>query len=288
MFARLCLGHWAQVVIKPNLATAVKMSMAGMPPTRLSATKLLLHSSLRVITSKNLFTIPWLTSLWRKNIPAPKNTPKLGLLAIIRHKAEVNNPGTASYQQSGSTKMLLTGAACALIAANGWQQSDGARRLVKGSPEYLIRWEAFEEKDDTWEPHFNRAGMERDIADIEVRQKKESDELAAQLAAKRAKRKAAAAKPSGRANTSTSVASTLLSDATDLLPAAVDENPAAADEAVNVKLEHAMLPGRQTAKVWSATRLKETNSGTFKFQELLAGEKKCGDVLQPGGGAPAL
>ena len=72
-----------------------------------------------------------------------------------------------------------------------------ARRLVKGQPEYLIRWKGFDEKYDTWEPLKNLSGLEPDLAAFEAKQKKEQEEFAAQMTARKAARKAAGASGKG-------------------------------------------------------------------------------------------
>ena len=44
-----------------------------------------------------------------------------------------------------------------------------ARRLVKGAPEYLVRWKGYDEKSDTWEPLSNLCGLEPDLAEFDAR-----------------------------------------------------------------------------------------------------------------------
>jgi hypothetical protein len=68
-----------------------------------------------------------------------------------------------------------------------------ARRLSKGKPEYLIHWKGFEDKHDSWEPLDNLAGIEPDLAAFETKQKKDQEEFAAQLAARKAAKAAATA-----------------------------------------------------------------------------------------------
>jgi hypothetical protein len=39
------------------------------------------------------------------------------------------------------------------------------RKLIDGHPQYLIKWKGYpDDKDDTWEPLSNLAGIERDVA----------------------------------------------------------------------------------------------------------------------------
>ena len=53
-----------------------------------------------------------------------------------------------------------------------------ARRLVKGQPEYLIKWKGFDDdKYDTWEGLANFSGLEPDLATFEAQQKKDQEEL---------------------------------------------------------------------------------------------------------------
>ena len=50
-----------------------------------------------------------------------------------------------------------------------------ARRLVKGQPEYLIKWKGFDDdKYDTWEGLANLSGLEPDLATFEAQQKRET------------------------------------------------------------------------------------------------------------------
>jgi len=52
-----------------------------------------------------------------------------------------------------------------------------ARRLVKGQPEYLIKWKGFDDdKYDTWEGLANLSGLEPDLATFEAQQKKDKEE----------------------------------------------------------------------------------------------------------------
>ena len=78
-----------------------------------------------------------------------------------------------------------------------------ARRIVKGGGvEYLVHWQGYEDKDDTWEPLSNLSGMEPDLSAFESKEKKDMEDWAkakaeaiAAKAAKAAADKAAAALP---------------------------------------------------------------------------------------------
>ena len=59
-----------------------------------------------------------------------------------------------------------------------------ARRLVKGQPEYLIKWKGFDDdKYDTWEGLANLSGLEPDLATFEAQQKRDQEEYVKQMAA---------------------------------------------------------------------------------------------------------
>jgi len=59
-----------------------------------------------------------------------------------------------------------------------------ARRLVKGQPEYLIKWKGFDDdKYDTWEGLANLSGLEPDLATFEAQQKRDQEEFVKQMAA---------------------------------------------------------------------------------------------------------
>jgi len=52
-----------------------------------------------------------------------------------------------------------------------------ARRLVKGQPEYLIKWKGFDDdKYDTWEGLANLSGLEPDLATFEAQQKRDQED----------------------------------------------------------------------------------------------------------------
>ena len=155
-----------------------------------------------------------------------------------------------------------------------------ARRLVKGQPEYLVKWKGFEDaKHDTWEGLANLSGLEPDIAAFEARQKKEQEEFAKQMAA----RKAARAASSGKAGSQAASSSAAGAAASATGEAAGVE----ADEVVAVKEEEVSLSGRRTAPIWG--RFKATgNKGEFECQEPKAGGCICGELLHPAGGPTAL
>ena len=44
-----------------------------------------------------------------------------------------------------------------------------ARRLVRGAPEYLVRWKGYDEKSDTWEPLSSLCGLEPDLSEFDAR-----------------------------------------------------------------------------------------------------------------------
>ena len=59
-----------------------------------------------------------------------------------------------------------------------------ARRLVKGQPEYLIKWKGFDDdKYDTWEGLANLSGLEPDLATFEAQQKRDQEDYVKQMAA---------------------------------------------------------------------------------------------------------
>ena len=157
-----------------------------------------------------------------------------------------------------------------------------ARRLVKGQPEYLIRWKGFDEKYDTWEPLKNLSGLEPDLAAFEAKQKKEQEEFAAQMTARKAARKAAGASGKGAGKSAAGSSAAGLAAVTD---ADAAEEPAEA-EVVAVK-EEGGSSGRKTAAIWA--RFKETAvRGEYECQEPKAGGAICGENLHPCGGPSAL
>ena len=57
-----------------------------------------------------------------------------------------------------------------------------ARRLVKGQPEYLIKWKGFDDdKYDTWEGLANLSGLEPDLATFEAQQKWDQEDYVKQM-----------------------------------------------------------------------------------------------------------
>ena len=59
-----------------------------------------------------------------------------------------------------------------------------ARRLVKGQPEYLIKWKGFDDdKYDTWEGLANLSGLEPDLATFEAQQKRDQEDYVKQMLA---------------------------------------------------------------------------------------------------------
>jgi len=83
-----------------------------------------------------------------------------------------------------------------------------ARRLVKGQPEYLIKWIGFDDdKYDTWEGLANLSGLEPDLATFEAKQKKDQEEFVKQMAARKAAKAAASGKGGLRAARSSAAVS---------------------------------------------------------------------------------
>ena len=83
-----------------------------------------------------------------------------------------------------------------------------ARRLVKGQPEYLIKWKGFDDdKYDTWEGLANLSGLEPDLATFEAQQKKDQEEFVKQMAARKAAKAAASGKGGLRAARSSAAVS---------------------------------------------------------------------------------
>ena len=73
-----------------------------------------------------------------------------------------------------------------------------ARRLVKGQPEYLIKWKGFDDdKYDTWEGLANLSGLEPDLATFEAQQKRDQEEFVKQMAARKAAKAAASGSGKG-------------------------------------------------------------------------------------------
>jgi len=71
-----------------------------------------------------------------------------------------------------------------------------ARRLVKGQPEYLIKWKGFDDdKYDTGEGLANLSGLEPDLATFEAQLKRDQEDYVKQMLAAR---KAAKAEASGK------------------------------------------------------------------------------------------
>jgi len=83
-----------------------------------------------------------------------------------------------------------------------------ARRLVKGQPEYLIKWKGFDDdKYDTWEGLANLSGLEPDLATFEAQQKRDQEDYAEQMAARKAAKAAASGKGGLRAARSSAAVS---------------------------------------------------------------------------------
>ena len=138
-----------------------------------------------------------------------------------------------------------------------------ARRLVKGQPEYLIKWKNFaDDKHDTWEPLSSLSGLEPDLAAFEAKQKKEQEEFAKQLAARKAARALAKGKGGKQA------AGSSAADASAAAGAAADAETGTADAADEVSVKEEALSGRKKAIIWS--RYKETGK---------KGEYQCLDCV---------
>ena len=85
-----------------------------------------------------------------------------------------------------------------------------ARRLVKGQPEYLIKWKGFDDdKYDTWEGLANLSGLEPDLATFEAQQKRDQEDYVKQMAAHKAAKAAASGKGGLRAARSSAAVSRL-------------------------------------------------------------------------------
>ena len=84
-----------------------------------------------------------------------------------------------------------------------------ARRLVKGQPEYLIKWKGFDDdKYDTWEGLANLSGLEPDLATFEAQQKRaDQEDYVKQMAARKAAKAAASGKGGLRAARSSAAVS---------------------------------------------------------------------------------
>jgi len=83
-----------------------------------------------------------------------------------------------------------------------------ARRLVKGQPEYLIKWKGFDDdKYDTWEGLANLSGLEPDLASFEAQQKRDQEDYAKQMAARKAAKAAASGEGGLRAARSSAAVS---------------------------------------------------------------------------------
>ena len=140
-----------------------------------------------------------------------------------------------------------------------------ARRLVKGQPEYLIKWKGFEdEKYDTWEPLANLSGLEPDLAAFEARQKKNEEAFARQRAARKAAKKAASGGKAAASSAASSAAATGEATGEEAVEA----------QAVAVKEEGSSL-GRRRAAIWA--RWKATSKpGEYECQEPKPGG--CGGI----------
>ena len=160
-----------------------------------------------------------------------------------------------------------------------------ARRLVKGQPEYLIKWKGWEDdKYDTWEPLSSLSGLEPDLAAFEAQQKKAQAEFAEQMKARKAAKAAAAKGASGKQAAGSSAAGSSAAGSTAADKAAGGEEVTV--EAVAVK-EESGLSSRKKAPIWR--RFKETSvAGEYECQELKAGGGICGDKIHPCGGPSAL
>ena len=107
-----------------------------------------------------------------------------------------------------------------------------ARRLVKGQPEYLIKWKGFDDdKYGTWEGLANLSGLEPDLATFEAQEKRDQEDYVKQMAARKAAKAAASGKGGMRA---------ARSSATVLAAAAGEDadGKAAETEAIAVKEEY--------------------------------------------------
>lgn len=137
-----------------------------------------------------------------------------------------------------------------------------ARRLVKGKPEYLIRWKGFSEKHDTWEPLSNLAGIEQDLSRFEAEEKRANEEYRLQLEEMR-KQKAvnkAAAEEQRRA-------------AQQPLGGSLDLQPAADTAATHQGQPDKANKHAKTAKIWDRYAV------TGNVNEKGVKEYKCAEVV---------
>jgi len=156
-----------------------------------------------------------------------------------------------------------------------------ARRLVKGTPEYLVHWKGFDDKHDTWEPLANLAGCEPDIAAFEAEEKKANEEYAQQQAAKKAARQASKG-TAGGTQTTLPGAGGPDNDGGDGGEAGGSNDPVVKQEVVE-----GAKSGRRSNPFWS--KVKATNvPGEYECQEPTASGAICGAKLHPGQGATAI
>jgi hypothetical protein len=116
------------------------------------------------------------------------------------------------------------------------------RKLIDGHPQYLIKWKGDpDDKDNTWEPLSNLAGIERDVAAYEAKKRQEALDFAAAL---REKHKAKRSAPAASASSGTP---TTWDDVVhDLEAEGETTSGAATEESMN---------GRRSAPIWARFKL---------------------------------
>ena len=156
-----------------------------------------------------------------------------------------------------------------------------ARKLEKGVAKYLISWKGYNDDSDTWEGLENLAGFEPDIAAFEIKQKKDNEEFAAVLRAKKLAKEQAKGKK-----------------ATVALPGAGtgegsrEGNGAGSSSDVAVVVKQEALGGRRTNPFWAKVK---PSANPNEPNEYLCQEPDpskpggiCGCLLHPGAGATAI
>lgn len=162
------------------------------------------------------------------------------------------------------------------------------RKLVDGHPQYLIKWKGFpDDKDDTWEPLSNLAGIELDVAAYEAKKRQEMLDFAASLREKQ-KAKQSAKQPAPTTSASNiSATMTTWDDVVHNLEAGGGGTTTAAAAEDSMK-------GRRSAPIWGRYKLDTSVDAKPKLyvcQEMVgpAGKEKiCGAVLNASTGPTCL
>ena len=144
-------------------------------------------------------------------------------------------------------------------------------RWSKGSRQYLVRWEGYDESHDTWEPMENLVGCAPQIRQYEQQRQKEDAAEKQKAIAKRQKLK----------DEAEAERQALKARAAEAVAAAAGEGAAAGAEIVDVTTGEAILKQHQSKRgaVWEAYNLSVEKPSCKLFKP--NGQDVCGAVPSP-------